>query len=222
MEIDPLSWPRLTGKFWYDLPHYWEMVSTDNSIEIVPAKAPRGTIIAFVVLGLLVLAGVGIFLLFQPGFPEKVWLLVGGIGVSLVFIVAIPAFILFKYSIEQARGPILSVSFVEKEVHLHRENRSWPFDKIVRWEIVRGAWIRGEEKHKGPRLFDDISELQMIVKNDAGNESAWPVIGGSTNISFKTAAGEIAKKMNLPLDMLRDKTSGIGSIAIGPKEYRLE
>jgi hypothetical protein len=222
MEIDPLSWPRLTGKFWYDLPHYWEMFSTDDSLEIVPAKTPRGLIIGLVVLGLLVLTGVGTFLLWQPGFPDKGWLLVGGIGLSLVFIVAVPALIHIKYYIEQARGPILSISFVDKEVHLHRENRSWPFDNIVRWEIVRGAWVRGEGKHKEPHLFDDISELQMIVKNDAGNESAWPVVGGSTNVSFRTAAGEIAKKMNLPLVMLRDKTRGIGSIAIGPKEYGLE
>ena len=105
------------------------------------------------------------------------------------------------------------ISFARKEVCLPREHKSWPFDSVVRWEVVWGQSIRGADGK--PRLFiEQIAELQMIFKDDKGEERAWPIIGtggppGRTYFQddILTVARRIAKRMGLPLLLTTKKGS---------------
>jgi hypothetical protein len=202
MEIYPLDWPRLSGKLWYGPPYYWEVADTKESIEIISAKSPYGLMVFFALLGLVVMAGTQLVLSRLPAFPDKGWATVGSVGVALALILAC-VFLHVTFSREQDRGPTLIISFARKEVRLPRVGKSWTFDNIVRWEIVHGAWVR----RGNPHLFPDvISELQVVVENDNGEKSAWPIIGalGRHNRTLYAAANRIAMKMELQLVVTRE------------------
>jgi hypothetical protein len=208
----PLDWPRLSGRLWYSLPSYWEVADTDESIEIIPAKTPRGLMVYFAVLGLIVVAGTQLVLSRLPAFTDKGWATVLSIGVALSMML-LCVFLRVTCAREQARGPILVISFAKKEICLPRAGKAWPFDSIVRWEIVYGAWVRGSGKYAKPHLFPDvISELQMVVENDNGEKNAWPIIGaGGRPGSWRyrpnllTVADKIAKRTELPLLVTREE-----------------
>ncbi len=176
MEIYPLDWPRLSGTLYYGPPHPWKLLYTKESIEIVPAKTPRGAMAASAILGLAVGAGVLAFLFCTPSFPEK-WIAAAcGTVVALGLAILIPAIIATGFARAQTRGPTLVISFLKREVSLPREGKTWLFDRILRWEIVHGSWVRGSCGK--PHLFqDNIGELQMVVANDDGKESARPIVG---------------------------------------------
>lgn len=199
MEIYPLDWPRLSGTLSYGSPRYWELVDTEESIEIVPAKTPYGLMTGFVMLGLAVIVGTQLVLYMLPHFPDKGVATLASFGVALSFIV-VCAILKSTFAKAQARGPTLMISFAKKEVCLLRENRVWPFDRVVQWEIVYGTWVRGE--HGKPFLFSqEIAELQMVVDNGNGEKSAWPIVGGRgpRGSDLLLAAKSIAMKMKLPL-----------------------
>lgn len=210
MEIYPLEWPRLSGVLSYGLPHYWEVVDTEESIEIIPAKMPYGLMAYFVLLGLAVAVGTPLILSRMADFPDKGWAIFGGVGVGLG-LVLVSLILRATFGYAQTRGPILAISFADKEVCLPREGKSLPFENIVRWEIVYGAWVR---KTGGkPFLFaDEISELQMIVKNDEEGMSAYAIVGASWRYDkqFGEAANTIARRMNLPLVVVNGDENGQG------------
>lgn len=209
MEIHPIEWPRLSGTLWYGAPLCWQIDENDETLDIVPADAPCGLMAFFVVLGLIALIGALSIVCLHPEFPDKGWVLFGGVGLALTMSLA--AFLVWVgYTRNQARGPIFQTSLAAKEVRLPREGKVWPYDKIVRLEIVYGAWVRGASKQ--PHLFDYISELQMIVRNDAGDLSAWPIIGAPWRYpkEFGAIANAVARKMGLPLDAAIDGDKGRG------------
>ena len=204
MEIDPLEWPRLSGTLYYGLPHAWKLMDAKESIEIVPVETPRGMMGGFAVLGLAAGAGVLAFLFCTPSFPEKWIPAVIGAGVALGLAILIPAIVAAGFARAQSRGPTLVISFLNKEVSLPREGKAWPFDRILRWEIAYGSWVRGSCGK--PHLFPEgIGELQMVVANDDGKESAWPIVGGMWPIfgahatALFVAATTIATRMELPM-----------------------
>ncbi len=198
MEIYPLDWPRLSGVLWYGPPHRWEIINTEDGIQIIPAKTPRGLMMFFVILGLAIVAGTQLVMIWQVNFPDKGLALLGSVVVALGLIIGC-IFLHVTFSREQARGPILVISLLKKEAYLPREGKSWPFDRILNWEIVHGTWVRVE--HEKPKLFDEVSELQMVIMNDTGEKSAWPIIGamGRHDRVLYAAAEKIAMKTNLPL-----------------------
>ncbi len=222
LEIDPLEWPRLSGTLYYGLPHPWKLMDAAESIEIVPAETPRGMMACFAVLGLAAGAGVLAFLFCTPSFPEKWIPAVIGAGVALGLAILIPAIAAAGFARAQSRGPTLVISFLKKEVSLPREGKTWPFDRILRLEIVYGSWVRGSCGK--PYLFSDrIGELQMVVASDDGKESAWSIVGnqwpifGAHATALFAAATVIATRMKLPMAVIEVEGP---HWPIPPKEYR--
>ena len=115
-------------------------------------------------------------------------------------------FVRMEFTKEQARGSILVISFARKEVCSPRTGKMWPFARIVRWDIVYGAWVRKSYNGKPMPCPDIISELQMVFENDNKEQSAWPVIGvmGRDHRLF-TVARRIAKRMDLPLYFIKQE-----------------
>ncbi len=218
MESYPLDWPRLSGRLSYASPTYWRMACAEDSIEIIPARTPNGATVCLISLGLVFLAGTQFALSRLPAFPQKPFAELISIGVALTLIVG-SVLIRATYIREQARGPTMVISFARREVCLPREHKSWPFDSVVRWEVVWGQWIRGPDRK--PNLYhEQVAELQMIFKDDKGEERAWPIIGtpgppGRTYFQddILAVARRIAKGMELPLLLTTKK--GSREISVG-------
>lgn len=199
------TWPRLTGQFWPGSLSCWQVVNTADSIEILPPETPRGEMGCFVVVGLAALIGTQLFLYRQPDFPQA-WLLTAwGIAMFLGFGVAcLVLHVLFKR--EQARGPILLISFGKKEARLPRAGRSWPIDKVTRFDVVCGRSLRPKGRYDKPvKSPNPFVELQMVV-DDAGEMTAWPLIGatGWSDPIVRGVAEKMGERMGLPVAMVNE------------------
>jgi hypothetical protein len=179
------------------------IVHTDRCIEIIPAKTPRALIVYFAVLGLAVLIATQLVLAVLPYFPEK-WLVSACSAAVALGFGAICLVIRVAFSREQARGPILLISFAEREVRLPREGKSWPIDRVVRWDIVSGRHLRPKGMYDEPcKLSHGLLELQMIV-DDAGELTAWPLIGATSwnDPMLLDESKKIAQRMGLPVAVI--------------------
>jgi hypothetical protein len=205
MEIYPLDWPRLSGTLYYGPPYPWKLQVTEEAIRIVPAKVSYGLILYFVVLALVVTFGIPLILTRLLKSPQYwvVTLFCAAAGLALT-LCGVGVYLLFAGM--RARGPVLAISLLKREVALPREHKTWALDRIVRWEIVSGWWVRGYSG-KPSIIPDVISELQMIVTDDKGKESAWPIIGGPGphNTQIDEVATTIASKTGLPMTLLEVK-----------------
>ena len=150
-------------------------MNTADSIEIMPAKTPRSLMVYFAFLGVAVLVGTRLILHRLPDFPQA-WL-VSAWSVAMFLGFAVACLVLYVlFTREQARGPILLIHFGKKEARLPRAGRSWPIDKVVRFDIVSGRCVRRKGRSDKPvKLANPILELQMVV-DDAGEMVAWPLI----------------------------------------------
>ena len=196
MEIRLPSPVRLSGKLWYGLPQKWRVVANEDGVAIVPAPIPRGFVAYFFGLAVASVVGFAIFYLAAPPFEGKDW--VCGLFPGILGL----AFVLCGWGVqqsfvnEQKRGTYAEISQGTRIVRLPREGREFSFAQVVQWDIVSGVWARGEQGR--PRIFDDICELQLVVSNDDGSQSAWPVIGasGARDRDLLAAAERIATRMN--------------------------
>lgn len=199
MDDNAYVWPRLSGKLWYGPPHRWEVKRDSQGVEILPVASLRGLVLYFVSLAVLSVVAIP-FLNMMP--QISTWLAIGaGTGLALTFLI-------FAFAIKEAasrewrRGPILQIPIAEQRVRLPRIDQSWPLNRVLRWEIVYGCQLRGN------RTFGDyISELQMIIEEDDGRLSVWPIIGalGRNDRHLVAAVREIAESTGLPCVMVDKK-----------------
>jgi hypothetical protein len=152
-------------------------------------------------VSLAVLSAVAIpFLVMMTQVPT--WLAIGaGAGLALTFLIC-AFYIKESTAREWGRGPLLQIPLAEQLVRLPQIDQSWPLDRVLRWEIVYGCQLRGN------RTFPDyISELQMIIEEDDGRLSVWPMIGalGCNDRHLLAAARAIAESTGLPCVMVDKK-----------------
>jgi hypothetical protein len=200
MEASPHKPGRLSGKLWYGPPHPWQFISTVGSVEIVPASTPRGLIAYFFVLGVLALTALPLALRWFPNFDVGRWWW-AFVALACTFFFA-GTFVQMKFATERRRGTIMRISVLSKEVQLFIADQTWPFDRIVRWEIISGAKVLGEYG-KLHSFADVISELQVVVDNFNGDQCAWPIIGslGRNDQTLNTIAEAFAQMTAAPLVM---------------------
>jgi hypothetical protein len=219
MEGYPVDgWPRLSGTLLYGPPHSWRIVDRKESLEIVPAAFAGRMFLYLAIIGFGLIVAAQLLLKNVLGLP--IWW--SALAASAMASSMIIAYLLMRalFARQHHLGPFLVISFTDRTVYLPRHGRSWPFDKIVGWEIVRGAWVR--ESDGQAYLFPDvISEMQVVVQNGSDERSAWPVIGALGHLDHKliSAADTIARRMALPLFALTDQATGFGSVAIGSRKY---
>lgn len=191
--------PRLSGALWYGPPHYWEMVTTGDVLEIMPARDPRGLILVVRIGALAALVIAPLLLWMFPGLLDKSGVLVGGVVVALAwYLCSICLRVTFRG--ERARGPILTISLSSKEMQLPRAHRSWAFASVVRWQIVHG--IRAGTRCEGSGVTHElIAELQAVIQDEDLRRTAWPVIGalGKNDHDLHLVANTIAEKTGIPL-----------------------
>jgi len=199
--MDPNRWPRLTGKFWYSHPVTWTMLCNDHGLSLLPAPLPRGLVGFFLALAVIVGFGSIPIALFATG---KLGLAVL-IGLTFAVAFALGAqFVRYKHASQQRLGPMLEVSTAGSEIRLPRERRCWTLHDIVRWEVLSGTrvWRKGQE----PIVFDDISELHLVVSNSDGSEEAWPIAGApGRDAPELVEAGQAAARITgKPLSVRQD------------------
>jgi hypothetical protein len=199
MEIRLPSETRLSGKLGYGLPHKWQVVANADGVVIDPAPIPRGFVAYFFGLAAASVVGFAIFYLAAPPFEGKAWVCFAfSVILGLAFVVCGLA-VRQSFLSEQKRGTIAEISHGNQIVRLPREGREFPFATVVQWDIVSGVWVRGDQGR--PRIFDEICELQLVVTNEDGSRSAWPIIGasGARDRDLVAAAETIAARMNVPV-----------------------
>jgi len=188
----------LRGNLSYRFPHTWDVHSSADSIEIVPATRPNGLIGWFVALAVIAFIGGNLWLLFSEPFSRKelAYLGVAGVSLSQLFFAAV---VNHAYLKERQLGPIFLMSPASRKVTLPRMAESFPFERIVRWEIVHGAWI--SPKNGTACTSGNICELQMIVRVEVDKEEGIPVIGAmsKTDRKFRMVADAVSSMMGLPL-----------------------
>jgi hypothetical protein len=209
MEIKQLEWPRLSGSLLYGEPKPWMVVENENGIEIIPAETPRGLIVALVAIGLVIVVVVQLLLPWVRHNSDKIWATVGSAGVLITFIVG-AIFFKVKFNREQARGPILLISFATRQLTLPRVSKMWSFSQVVRWDILYGMQIR-DQFGRSRRFVSSILELQVVVKNGECQLSAWPIAGAlaKNDAALHDVGQRIAARMNLPLVFVTAKGSRV-------------
>jgi hypothetical protein len=199
------AWPRVTGKG-LQVIAMWQIVETPESIAIVPTKLSRALLAYFAFLGLAAVMGVQVFLYLHPAFTSACEVSVLSVVMALFF--AVVCFGLkYLFAREQVLGPTLVVCFSKKEVRLPRVGRSWPIEKVIRFDIVCGKFVRYDCKYFTPyKNPSPTTELQMVV-TDGGESSAWPLVsvyGCRRNPIVSRTAETLGKRMGLPIALVND------------------
>mgnify|MGYP006933285228 CR=1 FL=1 len=181
-------------------PHLWELHQDGPFLEIVPCSPPRGLVLYFVALAVLTVILAIIVVIVMPLRPLNLLIAAAmTAGLVLSFVLGI-VFVQAMGSSELSRGPILQISIENRLVRLPRENKSWPLDHVLKWEIVFGTELKRMVFNRHPNFPEVISELQMIVKNDDGSVEAWPIIGaqGSKDRYLLSVARAVSEMTDLP------------------------
>lgn len=204
MEVTSHQGPRLSGKLWYGPPHLWEIKRDDKSITILPKEHLRGLVFFFMLLAALsaIAAPFVVSRLPTPDWFAGVLVSIGFVLGFLLCCVLIRAVV----SSERNRGAILLISLNDRQVRLPRNDRSWPLDRILRWEVIYGVRVQ-RMNGKSSTFGDEISELQMVVDEGDGQVSVWPIIGalGHGDRDLWAAAQGIAEMTSLPWVVINDE-----------------
>lgn len=192
--------PRLTGGAASAPFAAWRIVEATDSLTVVPDNR----VMLGLVRWLFFLAGVcpiGFFFLFwhSSQIPSSdSWSAVAVFSCSPSVALLIGAVLLEVRRRREIRaGPWLQIGLATGRFTLPRNGLVFTRQQSVRWDIVYGCWLRTAEGN-AKRLGEDISELQLVVR-DGARLLAVPVIAGPGAHSLDSAASTIAASSDLPL-----------------------
>lgn len=204
-EVQP-GRPRLSGTLTYGPPFPWQIKIEHDSLSVVPNARGMTQLVRYFIL--LAIAGPPCwFYIFwhSSSIPHNFWLvLFAALAPSIALMIGAGCYE-WQRSKELKAGPWFHFSRTDEQFQFVRLPLSLSRAQAIRWELIFGCWVRGEDG--SAQLWgDDISELQLVF-HDQGKVFAFPLLGGLGPRGLNDAADLIANTTGLPLERITESRS---------------